>query len=99
MKKLAKKIGAVSVGMIFSGSTALAAGGGEDPLSDFLGTFADLAGGKWGVGMLLVAFICSAIAVGLVDEKVVWLKRLGWICGAGALVVGAANVLKLFGVS
>jgi hypothetical protein len=50
------------------------------------------------MGFLLIAFTGSAITLAMVDEKVVWLRRLAWICAAGAMVVGAAKMLKLFGV-
>ena len=83
---------------LFCISCSLASTSGSDPLSEFLGTFADILGGKWGMGFLLIAFTGSAIAVGIVEEKVVWLKRLAWVCASGALVVGAAKMMKLFGV-
>lgn len=83
----------------FSFSCVFATTSGSDPLSSFLGTFSDTLGGKWGMGFLLIAFCGSSIAVALVEEKIVWLKRLAWVCRAGALMVGAAKMLQLFGVS
>jgi type IV secretory pathway VirB2 component (pilin) len=90
-------------GMMFSALMVLAtsamASTGGDPLSTFLGTFAEFAGGVWGIGLLLISFIGSCIAIALVDDKIVWAKRLGWICGAGAMMVGAAKMLQLFGIN
>ena len=83
---------------LFCVSCSFASTSGSDPLSQFLGTFSDTLGGKWGMGFLLIAFTGSAITLAMVEEKVVWLKRLAWICAAGALVVGAAKMLSLFGV-
>ena len=83
---------------LFCISCSFASTSGSDPLSQFLGTFSDTLGGKWGMGFLLIAFTGSAITLAMVDEKVVWLRRLAWICAAGAMVVGAAKMLKLFGV-
>lgn len=98
MKNIIIKHSKIIALFLFCFSCSFASTSGSDPLSQFLGTFSDILGGKWGMGFLLIAFTGSAIAVGMVEEKVVWLKRLAWVCAAGALVVGAAKMLKVFGV-
>lgn len=78
-------------------SSSFAASSG-DPLSSFLSKF-ERSLQNWGLGIVLISFVGVCIAVAFLDEKIIWLKRLGWICLAGALMIGASKLLNLFGIS
>lgn len=95
--KLIKRITQASAIFLIGFSSSFAATSG-DPLSKFLSSF-EKSLQNWGLGIVLISFVGVCIAVGFLDEKVVWLKRLGWICMAGALMIGAGKFLNLFGIS
>ena len=96
MQKFKKIIQALTISLISISSSFAASSG--DPLSNFLSTF-QRSLQNWGLGIVLISFVGVCIAVAFLDEKVVWLKRLGWICLAGALMIGAGKFLQLFGIS
>ncbi|MBK2270166.1 TrbC/VirB2 family protein [Francisella philomiragia] len=80
-------------------TSASYANASDDPLSKGLGDLADFLANRWGVAALFVIFIFSVAAVAFSEDKAKTMKVAGIVCVVGVVVVGAAKIWELFGLS